>query len=415
VSLVIGLPITLTKFDEQKQQSCRQGLARAAGVVVSDVRILNIENVSRSRRLLCESFSIEVEIAAKDNTAAQAKAGNLDADSINEQLLEVGLPAATIIEGATVKSVATESPSPENGNVPCSQDLITTGPAPAASSKKFELWYIGIMMGVVVLTIIFFVTMLYRRQRTKSCVDPPIIPEEAPGATSSSLRTRPNYDLSDGQSPSANVNPQQVEQWQTIDSDENITGGDNMLPVASDDISAIQSQPADDSSAQVQQPSYTSPGNISSSLREKLNPAGKYKEDAKTMPFQNKQVSAHGGDNESMQHSIGGRTENVVPGIKHSTTLPTASPAVLAQLPVSAQSTMPAMLTASLQVYPHSNIQHYEIYPGPIEISVPNLPSATASLGFDRRALHVTGQSKIDDGVHKGDIIEDLEADNSEE
>ena len=416
VSLVIGLPITLKEFDEQKQQSFRQGLARAAGVVVSDVRILNIEPVSGSRRLLSESISIEVEIAAKDNTAAEAMAGNLDADSINKQMLEVGLPAATIIEGATVKSVATESPSPENGNVPSSQDLMITGPAPAASSKKFELWYIGIIIGVVVLTIIYFVIMLYRRQRTKRCVDPPIIPEEAPGATSSSLRTRLNYDLSDRQSPSANVDPQQLEQWQTIDSDENITGGDNMLPEASDDISAIHLQPADNFSVKAQQPLYTSPGNISSSLRERLNPAGKHNEDSQTMPIQNKQISAHGGnENESIQHSSGGGIENNVPGIENSTTLPTASPAVLAQRPVSAQSTMPAMLTASLQVYPHSTVQHYEIHPSSIEISVPNLPSTTASLGFDRRALHVARQSKIEDGVYKGDIVEDLEADNNEE
>ena len=134
------------------------------------------------------------------------------------------------------------------------------------------------------------------------------------------------------------------------------------------------------------------------------------------MPIQNKQVSAHGGnEDESMQHSVGGGIESDVPGIKKLTTLPSASPAVLAQLPVSEQSTMPAMLTASLQVYPHSKVQHYEIYPSPIEISVPNLPSTTASLGFDRRALHVARQSKIEDGVYKGDIVEDLEADNNEE
>jgi len=105
IKMVFGLPMSIDEFTPATQTSFKQALADAAGVVLQKVKIANIEAVTarRSRQLLAESIRIDVEVAMKDDSAAQAAIGNLTPEMINTQLQKVGLPQATILEAASVQ------------------------------------------------------------------------------------------------------------------------------------------------------------------------------------------------------------------------------------------------------------------------------------------------------------------------
>lgn len=120
VELVLGLPMSVDEFTADKQISFRQAIATAAGVVLAKVRIGKIIAVPArrsSRQLLAESISVQVEVAAKDSSAANAVASNLTPDKINAKLQEAGLPQAEILQAASVQSpTITVENSPQESN-----------------------------------------------------------------------------------------------------------------------------------------------------------------------------------------------------------------------------------------------------------------------------------------------------------
>ena len=104
VRVVIALEMPREKFTMQVQTRFTQALALCASVDASKVRVAEIQRIStrRMRRLLTDILTIDVEIAAKDSSAAKALARRLRQDSINVQLKRKGLPASKIIQTATI-------------------------------------------------------------------------------------------------------------------------------------------------------------------------------------------------------------------------------------------------------------------------------------------------------------------------
>ena len=142
--------IPIDNFTPDKQTSFRGAMATAARVALSNVKISKIEAMSRrrSRRLLANSIRISVQIAAKDDSEAQATIGHLTQDNINGQLQQTGLPNATIIEAASAMPV----PGAVSPKVERSSPLVVIGAS------------LGALSGVVLMSALAAI-VLSRRNR----------------------------------------------------------------------------------------------------------------------------------------------------------------------------------------------------------------------------------------------------------
>ena len=85
--------MTATEFDDGKQQSFKEAIARTAGQAVraDHVIIDKVEEMSTVRRLLTQGIRIVVSLKALDKIAADAITTNLTQEGINRKLEEVGL------------------------------------------------------------------------------------------------------------------------------------------------------------------------------------------------------------------------------------------------------------------------------------------------------------------------------------
>ena len=84
-------------------------------MVLSKVKIAKVEATVQRRRLLAEGISVTTEVAANDESAAQAVARNLTPETLNAQLEQAGLPQATILEAPTVSTSTVTSENVETG------------------------------------------------------------------------------------------------------------------------------------------------------------------------------------------------------------------------------------------------------------------------------------------------------------
>jgi hypothetical protein len=132
--MALKLLISLAEFSPGRQTIFRQGIADAALVPVSKVKVANVEPISTSRRgtgagrsmgrrLLASSIRIDLEVATPDSSAAQATADALTADRVNLHLAKAGLPAAQVLEEASPPGIAPpgtpqpQAPPPAVSNV----------------------------------------------------------------------------------------------------------------------------------------------------------------------------------------------------------------------------------------------------------------------------------------------------------
>lgn len=78
-------------------------------MALSKVKIAKVEASGQRRRLLAEGISVTTEVAANDASAAQTVAGNLSQENLNAQLVQAGLPQATILEAPSVVETGTKT------------------------------------------------------------------------------------------------------------------------------------------------------------------------------------------------------------------------------------------------------------------------------------------------------------------
>jgi len=106
--MAVSLPLTQQEFNDSEQLKFKQSVARAAGVSSGDVSIDRIvdmnSNLTVRRRLLTIGIRVDTSIKAPDETTASALSTSLTADSLNSELVAVGLPAAVILEAPTFAS-----------------------------------------------------------------------------------------------------------------------------------------------------------------------------------------------------------------------------------------------------------------------------------------------------------------------
>ena len=115
ITMVLGLPLSLEEFDSGAQLKFRSGIAVAAGVDPWKVEITGIEQARRRRSLLSGSIKVGVAVAAPNRAAATSMAGKLSSDTINAELVKLGLPQAQILESASVPGVVVEVPPEPQG------------------------------------------------------------------------------------------------------------------------------------------------------------------------------------------------------------------------------------------------------------------------------------------------------------
>jgi hypothetical protein len=148
VSIVFALALSLEAFTLDKQIAFKNALAIAANLSPADVAIEKIEASQSSRRsLLAEGIRVEVSIKV---TGAEAfgndPASTLKLDKFNKELIDLGLPAATVIveygnvtPSTTADSsstpLRTSSTTPHPREVPSSTTTVTTSASATSSSS----------------------------------------------------------------------------------------------------------------------------------------------------------------------------------------------------------------------------------------------------------------------------------------
>ena len=93
VKVVLTLALSTSEFTEAKERQFLQGIADAAGVEVSNVKVIGIK--PQSRRLLKSGIILDVAISTKDKSAARSVAAQLTVDKINVQMAKVSAYACT--------------------------------------------------------------------------------------------------------------------------------------------------------------------------------------------------------------------------------------------------------------------------------------------------------------------------------
>jgi len=116
--MVVSLPMTRAEFDDEKQQSFKEALAKAAGegVRADHVLIDTIEEITAARRLLAQGIRVAASVNAPDKDAAAAIAASLTEAGINTELEKAGLPPAILLEAATLLEPAAVVTTANSGN-----------------------------------------------------------------------------------------------------------------------------------------------------------------------------------------------------------------------------------------------------------------------------------------------------------
>jgi len=84
------MPISKADFKIDKQTSFRKGISLAAGLIMSKVKITNIETIfcRHSRHLLAGRIKIHVQVAAEDSSDAVSLTNMLTVENINFYIQE---------------------------------------------------------------------------------------------------------------------------------------------------------------------------------------------------------------------------------------------------------------------------------------------------------------------------------------
>ena len=109
VDLTVKLPLTESEFDAEKQEGFKAAIASAAGVDASSVEIVSYAQTStrrKSRTLLAASIDVETRMASTDGNAMDL-VKKLDADTINQNLQQNGLPPGEITKAPSIQKDAT--------------------------------------------------------------------------------------------------------------------------------------------------------------------------------------------------------------------------------------------------------------------------------------------------------------------
>ena len=110
VGLTVSLPFSESEFDEAKQTGYRRAMASSAGVNASSVEIVSFAQTStrrsEARKLLAAAIDVETKIAnTEGNTEDVIK--RLNTDTINQNLLQNGLPPGKVTRTPAVMRDAT--------------------------------------------------------------------------------------------------------------------------------------------------------------------------------------------------------------------------------------------------------------------------------------------------------------------
>ena len=100
IVLTVDLPMTVAEFHREAQAKFCSALAGAAGVSLDKVHIILIQ--APERRLLPSSIKVRSAIEVVDEEAARLTVTKLTEGSINSQLVDQGLPAATSVSTPNV-------------------------------------------------------------------------------------------------------------------------------------------------------------------------------------------------------------------------------------------------------------------------------------------------------------------------
>jgi len=122
VTMAVAIPLTVAEFDVTKQTKFREAVATTAGVPSSDVKITSIESIVGTRRLLAASIRVDILVNAATQNAANTVSSGLTANSLNAQLQQSGLPAASVLQ----VPVAVAS-TPTNNNAVSTQSSSSSG------------------------------------------------------------------------------------------------------------------------------------------------------------------------------------------------------------------------------------------------------------------------------------------------
>ena len=89
------------------QKAFKAAVAEVARVSTEDVALAEIQAISPGkRRLLTEGIHVEIHVKAASKAAAEDIARRLTAWKLNRELAKVGMPAASVIEPASVHQVS---------------------------------------------------------------------------------------------------------------------------------------------------------------------------------------------------------------------------------------------------------------------------------------------------------------------
>ncbi len=99
VQISLSLATTLQAFNASVQQTFKEQMALAAGLLKSDSDKVTLS--FPARRLLAD-LAVNVVIAVADKAAGDKVAGSLTEANINSRLTAVGLPSAKVTSPATV-------------------------------------------------------------------------------------------------------------------------------------------------------------------------------------------------------------------------------------------------------------------------------------------------------------------------
>jgi len=100
ITMVVYLRMTQAEFGDEKQQTFKEALAKAAGqgVRADHVFIDTIEATSTAvRRLLAQGIRVTVSVKAPNKETAAAIAANLNEEAIKRELEKAGLPLANVL------------------------------------------------------------------------------------------------------------------------------------------------------------------------------------------------------------------------------------------------------------------------------------------------------------------------------
>jgi hypothetical protein len=151
--MTLGLPLTLEEFDDGAQLKLITGIAVAAGVDPFRVEITDIkeEQNRRHRSLLAGSIRVGVAVSAPNRDAAKSIAAGLSPDSINAELVKLGLPPAQILESPSVPGEVVAAPA-EPKSTPAPAVPLPADPRPANDPRPLIIG-LATALGMIVILV----------------------------------------------------------------------------------------------------------------------------------------------------------------------------------------------------------------------------------------------------------------------